>query len=345
MKNNSQNFFDMFNANDDLKINALLSANINFNCIQLAVKYDLFTHLEDGINELNSLAKKNDFIPSRLYRLLKCLENINLIKETSDKNFYLTRMGERFLPNKKGNYANLTNLWSTEFYKAAENIDKALRSEKSAFECTHNESLYSYFNKYPERATTFNLAMRDLSENLNKNALYEMDLSTVKSIADVGGGSGASIRNMITQNAHLHGILFDQKSVIDSAMKEMEDFQYKNRVELISGDFFKPLPFKVDCIVLSNIIHNWNDEKAVQILTNCRKALNESGKIYLIEAALESSIEPLLARTMDFAMLLLTEGKERTFSEFEKLFHLANLKFESAKNVLNMTCLIEVKEK
>ncbi len=102
MKNNSQNFFDMFNANDDLKINALLSANINFNCIQLAVKYDLFTHLEDGINELNSLAKKNDFIPSRLYRLLKCLENINLIKETSDKNFYLTRMGESFFLIKKG---------------------------------------------------------------------------------------------------------------------------------------------------------------------------------------------------------------------------------------------------
>jgi O-methyltransferase domain len=93
---------------------------------------------------------------------------------------------------------------------------------------------------------------------------------------------------------------------------------------------------------MSKVIFNWDDEKAIQILTNCRNALTENGKIYLIEWALEHSIEPVTARMIDLTMMIVTSGKARTFKEFEKLFHVVGLKLSQAKNISNKICLIEV---
>ena len=339
----SQNFFDTFNASDDIKIRSLLAANINSKCIQIGVKYEIFSHINNGIEDVKQLAKKLNFLPDRLYRVLKNLEDLNIVKEKNENIFQLTTLGEKFLPENKGNYADLTLLWDEEFSEATLNLEKALKTEKSGFEFSYNDSLYNYLDKNPKKSEIFNNAMRGLSESYHNDIPKELELKSIETIADVGGGSGAILRGIINNYSQIKGILFDQKNVIEKAIKEMELFQHKNRVELISGDFFKPLPFKADCILMSNIIHNWNDEKATQILINCRNALTENGKIYLIETALESSIEPLLARSMDLSMLIMTNGKERTFKDFEKIFNAAGLALSNAKNILNITCLIEIK--
>ncbi|KAB8027770.1 methyltransferase [Fluviispira multicolorata] len=343
MQKSQQNFFDIYSSTDELKIHGMLSASLNSKCIQIGVKYGIFSLIHSGTENTKDLAKKLGFIPDRLYRVLKNLEHLTVIKETNEHCFKLTALGEKLLPDSKGSLANLTMLWSDEFQNATNNLDNTLKIEKSGFEIAYNDNLYSYLQKNPKIAENFDLAMRGLSEYFNNEIPNEMDLKSVESIADIGGGSGATLRNIIAHHSHLKGILFDQKSVIDKAMNEMEHFQHKNRVDLVHGDFFKPLPFKVDCIIMSNIIHNWSDEKATQILLNCRNALNENGKIYLVEAALEGSIEPIMGRSMDLTMLLMTSGKERTFNEFDKVFHSAGLKRVNAKNILNMTCLIEVK--
>lgn len=187
------------------------------------------------------------------------------------------------------------------------------------------------------------MAMRGLSENFYSEIPYTLDFSSIKTVADIGGGTGTLLREVVSAHKHLKGILFDQKEVINKARNELEEYPNKNRVELVDGDFFKQLPFKADCIMMANVIHNWNDEHAIQILTNCRKALNENGKVCLLEMSLEHSLEPLTARLADLSMLALTNGKERSIKEFEAIFSAAGLKFVKATNILNMTCLIETK--
>jgi hypothetical protein len=64
---------------------------------------------------------------------------------------------------------------------------------------------------------------------------------------------------------------------------------------------------------LKGIIHDWNDEAALKILKNCRRAIRPDGTLLIVEAVLTPSTD------MDMLMMVLTSGRERTESEFRSL--------------------------
>ena len=70
--------------------------------------------------------------------------------------------------------------------------------------------------------------------------------------------------------------------------------------------------------MLKGIIHDWNDEAALKILKNCRRAIRPDGTLLLQESVLTPSTNPSTAM-MDMLMMVLTSGRERTESEFRSL--------------------------
>jgi hypothetical protein len=91
---------------------------------------------------------------------------------------------------------------------------------------------------------------------------------------------------------------------------------------------------------MSNIIHDWPDDKAVEILASCRRAITSDGRLVLVEMALDNADEPLLARSTDLNMLVLTGGKERRLEEFSVLLSQAGFALEYVRNIHNMTCAL-----
>jgi O-methyltransferase domain len=77
--------------------------------------------------------------------------------------------------------------------------------------------------------------------------------------------------------------------------------------------------------LLSNILHDWDDERAVRILTNCREALEPDGRILLGEAVLPDGPEPSLAKLVDVEMLVMGSGRQRSAAEYVDLFRRAGL--------------------
>jgi hypothetical protein len=90
------------------------------------------------------------------------------------------------------------------------------------------------------------------------------------------------------------------------------------RCEIVGGDFFQSVPAGADAYVLKGVIHDWNDEAALTILTNCRRSIHEEGRLLLLEAVLTPSTAAGTA-LMDLLMMVLTSGRERTESEFQTL--------------------------
>ena len=74
--------------------------------------------------------------------------------------------------------------------------------------------------------------------------------------------------------------------------------------------------------MLKGIIHDWNDEAALTILKNCRRAIHPDGTLLLVETVLSPSADPARAM-MDMLMMVLTRGRERTESEFRSLLQQA----------------------
>ena len=105
------------------------------------------------------------------------------------------------------------------------------------------------------------------------------------------------------------------------------------RSETVGGDFFAEVPAGADAYLLSRVIHDWNNADAIRILTTCRRAMGDQGRLLLVEAVLpkRAADQPAAIR-MDIHMLVLLHGRERTEAEFSTL--LARAGFRKTRLVL-----------
>jgi hypothetical protein len=110
----------------------------------------------------------------------------------------------------------------------------------------------------------------------------------------------------------MSGVLFDRPAVVARVTP-------RDRCEVVGGDFFEAVPRGGDAYVLRHILHDWDDEKATRILRNCRRAMNRSGKLLLVESVIEAGNEPSFGKMLDLVMMALTGGMERTETEYREL--------------------------
>jgi hypothetical protein len=94
----------------------------------------------------------------------------------------------------------------------------------------------------------------------------------------------------------------------------------EGRCQIVSGDFFRSVPKGGDVYILSNIIHDWDDEQASQILRTVRAAMTPETRMLLVEAVLPDQVEPSVAKLFDLEMLALTPGdRHRNEAEYGAL--------------------------
>jgi O-methyltransferase domain len=159
--------------------------------------------------------------------------------------------------------------------------------------------------------------------------LEAYDFSQATKIVDVGGGHGKIISEILKRNPGMHGILFDMPHAFEGGRRTVALAGLVDRCEVVSGDFFVSVPAGADAYLLSRVIHDWDDEKAVAILKVVRGAIAPHGKLVLLETMLrptESNVYPVLS---DLNMLIVTGGCERTEAEYHALYRAAG--FELTK--------------
>ena len=98
------------------------------------------------------------------------------------------------------------------------------------------------------------------------------------------------------------------------------------RVELSVGNFFRGIPAGADVYLLKSVTHDWDDERAVEILARCREAMPRAGRVLLAELVLPEGAAPHFGKLLDIAMLALTGGRERTTAEYASLLQRAGLR-------------------
>ena len=156
------------------------------------------------------------------------------------------------------------------------------------------------------------------------------DFSSARVLVDVGGGRGALVFAILNAHPGLHGVLFDLPRVVDAAREELERSGIANRCEAVGGDLLSSVPCGGDVYLLSRVIHDWDDEKSILILRNCRAAMTRTSKLLLAERTIPETIEPgFRAQSQllsDLNMLVRNGGRERTDMEYSALFAAARLR-------------------
>jgi acetylserotonin N-methyltransferase len=150
--------------------------------------------------------------------------------------------------------------------------------------------------------------------------IQAFDLARFRRMTDLGGGTGHLAIAACEANPELRSVVFDLAQVKDVAGRYIGASAVASRVQFMPGDFFlDPLPGS-DLFALGRILHDWSDDKVVRLLARVFEHLPSGGAILIAEKLLnEGKIGPLPAQLQSLNMLVCTEGRERSLSEYRQL--------------------------
>ncbi len=145
---------------------------------------------------------------------------------------------------------------------------------------------------------------------------------------DIGGGNGAFLSGILVSCEQVSGVLFDQKSAIEAAKAGRGGSL--PRCEFIAGDFFEAVPSGGDTYVLKRILDDWSDEKVVQILKNCRKAMKSETRLLIIEPLMgpPNELTPGHFADMNF-LVTFSGGRIRTEEEHSDLLRQTGFRLQT----------------
>src|SRR5271155_3163120 len=116
-----------------------------------------------------------------------------------------------------------------------------------------------------------------------RRCLTAYDFSGIKTLADIGGGNGSVLTAVLKKYPAMKGILFDLPGVATRTRDTILADGLDNRCQVVEGSFFEAIPSGADAYLMRHIIHDWDDEKSLAILRNCRQAAGARGKLLLVE--------------------------------------------------------------
>ena len=142
----------------------------------------------------------------------------------------------------------------------------------------------------PEATRIFNNAMVSLTGVVAPGVLAAHDFSGIGRLFDVGGGFGELLAAILRAYPSMHGAVCDLARCRDGARKQLKDASVDDRAEFIACDFFEEVPAGADAIIMKSVIHDWDDERGIAILRNCRRSLSGGGRVLLVERLLREDI-------------------------------------------------------
>jgi SAM-dependent methyltransferase len=293
--------------------------------IHVAAVLGVADHLAAGGIAIGDLAQRVGAHPGALERLLRALASVGIFAESAPGEWRLTPLAEPLLSDAPGSLRAWATMVGEDWYRATwTQLIESVRSGAPAFDRVHGMRPFQFFAAHPPAEQLFTRAMGSFSASEIAAILAAYDFSAFASIADVGGGHGALMAAILRAHPQPKGLVFDLPGTIPAAQALLRQEGLEDRCGTVAGDFSAEVPGGFDAYVLKHIIHDWNDEAAVRILSNCRRALARHGKVLLIEIVLAPSREAAFGTLLDLEMLLIG-GAERTAEQYETLFSLAGL--------------------
>jgi hypothetical protein len=294
--------------------------------LNAAAKLRLADLLAEGPRSVAELAAATRTHERSLYRLMRSLASVGVFTEVEPKVFALTPVGEKLRAGVPGSMRNCAIFMGEEWHwRAWGHLLHSVRTGETAWQHVHGIPIFEFFEANPDAAAVFNDTMTDMSTGVAPAIVEAYDFSGFHVLADIAGGHGYLLAQILKANPTVSGILFDVASVIEGAGGMLEREGVAARVEKVAGDFFESVP-AADGYVMKHIIHDWDDERAIKILKNIRAAMRPGAKVLVVEAVVPQGDAPHYSKLLDLEMLTLPGGVERTADEYAESFRQAGLR-------------------
>ncbi len=295
-------------------------------CIYVVATLRIADHIASGNTEIGQLAAASGAHPDSLHRVLRHLVSKGVFEQPQPGHFALNSTSEGLLgePLRLGLDLDafggrMAHAWGT--------LLSAVRTGKPAYHEAFGREFWDDLNAHPDIAASFDALMGPAGHGIPDPEVLPnaADWESVKTVVDVGGGTGSLLAEILRKHPGVRGTLVDFPSTVARSREIFQAAGVADRVETLGQSFFEPLPAGADLYILKGILNDWPDREATAILKRCAEAARPSGRIVVFTGA-----GPGEDASPALLMLVLIGGRERTLDELREMAREAGLDVRSA---------------
>jgi hypothetical protein len=292
--------------------------------LAVAAELELADLLAAGPLHIDAIASRTKTHAPSLFRLLRALESLAIFSQIAPMVFANTPASEclrQNVPNTQWAWVRAQLSVGGGVYEGWSGLGGSIKTGDTAFDQILGCSFWEYYRRNPEAGTIFNEAMRLIGKHNSPEVARAYDWSRFPVIADIGGGIGGLLVDILNAHPSCRGLLFDELNVMQQAISH-------ERLKPIGGDFFQTVPAGADAYILRWIIHDWPEVEAVALLGKVREAMKPGARLILLEELIPKTPELVAGKWIDVLMLAITGDRERTEKEYSELLWSASCELE-----------------
>lgn len=327
------------------RVSQMANGFVISSAIGAVIRLNIAETLGDKKMTVDALAAKVGANADALHRVMRFLASLEIFEVVGDMTFANNDGSNAFRQGATGSQREFIEFITDPFHmNMYADMVPTIKDGRTAVGHVTGKDCFELLEKDSDEQRRFDDAMTGLSKRSVPAILKAYDFSGIETLVDIAGGHAVLLTAILDKYPQMKGVLFDLPHVVEGAKKRIDDMGLADRCSTVGGDFFKSVP-PADAYIMKHIIHDWNDEKCVEILKNCRdglKAAKDGGKLLIVEIVLPDAVtEPHPSYFLDIEMLMLAGGRERTEAEYDALLSRAGFKLTRVVHSQSPNSVIE----
>jgi C-methyltransferase len=307
----------------------VLAGNVS-QAIATAVELELPQALSGGALAADELAERCGANERQLARLMRVLTAFGVFARADDERYELSPIGATLLAEAEDGHsvAGLALFaGSARLLEARGALTESVRSGASAFRCAHGTDLADAMQRDPELARLWE-RWAGYSAGVDVQAdpvLESYDFSGARHVVDVGGRYGGLLAEILIAVPEATGTVFDLPDAEEGARAHLRARGVETRSDVVAGSFFDSVPEGGDLYIVSNVLADWDDERAVELLRKCRAAMAPGSRLLVIESMFPARVLDAAGTSLLDLWMMVHSGGLRTVEEISDLLRTAGL--------------------
>jgi hypothetical protein len=296
-------------------------------CVHVVATLGVADHLAAGVTGIEDLARVCGADAASLGRVLRHLVSKGVFEERAAGRFALNEPARMLLEPPARLGLDLDGIGGRMAY-AWGTLLQAVRTGAPAYHTVFGRPFWEDLQAHPKVAASFDALMGQAGHGTpDPDVLVGDGWDAVRTVVDVGGGTGALLAAVLRARPAVRGILVDLPATVARSGEVFRAAGVAERATTRGQSFFDPLPAGADLYLLKSVLSDWPDPEATAILGRCAEAARPTGRVVLVNGV---SPDDDRGPSPDLLMMVLVGGKQRSLSEFRGLARAAGLEVHAA---------------
>jgi SAM-dependent methyltransferase len=295
-------------------------------CVHVVATLRIADHVAAGITHIDDLAAASGAHADSLHRVLRHLVGKGVFEEPAPGRFALNEPAGALLDSSLRSGLDLEGIGGRMAY-AWGSLLSAVRTGAPAYYQIFGRPFWEDLQAHPDIAASFDALMGPAGHGTPDPAvLVSGDWQSVRTVVDVGGGTGSLLAEILRSRPLVRGTLVDLPTTVERSAEIFHAAGVAGRVTTVGQSFFDPLPAGADLYLLKNVLADWPDREATAILSRCAEAARPAGRVILLGGV---SPDDDSGPSPELLMMVLVGGKSRSLAEFRQLARTAGLEIHA----------------